>query len=276
MVRHLISPEDLAQIIDDRGLRVVDCRWYLTDPDEGAAAYQRGHIPGAVHASLDDHLSGATGPGRHPLPSPDEFAETLSSLGVSPESTVVAYDDRGSAIAARLWWMLTAQGHPSVAVLDGGIQAWVMQGRPLTTEVPTFERTAYEVVPWTGIVTLDEVAAREPGTTLIDAREPERYRGDIEPIDPKAGHIPGAVSLPVAANLDETGSFRSPSDLAGHFDGLGVGGDASVIAHCGSGITACHTILAAELAGLERPDLYVGSWSEWSGTDRPVATGEAP
>ncbi|HSJ72502.1 MAG TPA: sulfurtransferase [Acidimicrobiia bacterium] len=276
MVHHLISPEDLARIIDDRALRLVDCRWYIADPDEGAAAYRRAHLPGAVHASLDDHLSGTTGPGRHPLPSPDEFAETLSSFGISPESTVVVYDDRGGAIASRLWWMLTAQGHAAVAVLDGGIQAWTMEGRPLTTDVPALERTQYEVVQWTGIVTLEEVAEREPGTTVIDAREPERYRGDIEPIDSKAGHIPGAVSLPVAANLDENSRFRPSSDLAWRFSSIGVAGDTRVIAHCGSGVTACHTILAAEIAGLGRPDLYVGSWSEWSGTDRPVATGEAP
>lgn len=276
MVRHLISAEHLAQIIDDRTLRLVDCRWYLADPDEGAAAYRRGHIPGAVHASLDHHLSGTTGPGRHPLPSPDEFAETMASLGISPESTVVVYDDRGGAVASRLWWMLTAQGHTSVAVLDGGIQAWTTQDRPLTTDVPTPERSVYDMEPWTGIVTLEEVAAREPGTTLIDAREPERYRGDIEPIDPKAGHIPGAVSLPVAANLDENGFFRPSNDLASCFSAIGVAGGARVIAHCGSGVTACHSILAAEIAGLGRPDLYVGSWSEWSGTDQPVATGEAP
>ncbi len=276
MVRHLISAEHLVQIIDDRALRLVDCRWYLADPDEGAAAYGRGHIPGALYASLDEHLAVSVGPGRHPLPSPDEFAESLSSLGISPESTVVAYDDRGGAIASRLWWMLTAQGHRSVAVLDGGIQAWTARGQPLTTAIPMVERSTYEVQAWTGIVTLEEVAGRKPRTTLIDAREPERYRGDIEPIDPKAGHIPGAVSLPLAGNLDEKGFFRSPSDLAERFNGAGVAGGARVIAHCGSGVTACHTILAAEIAGLGRPDLYVGSWSEWSGTDRAIATGDAP
>ncbi len=276
MVRHLISADHLANIIDDRALRLVDCRWYLADPDEGAAAYRLGHIPGAVYASLDDDLSGATGPGRHPLPAPEDFSQTLSSLGIPPESTVVVYDDRGGAVASRLWWMLTAQGHPSVAVLDGGIQAWTAGGRPLATDVPTFERSTYEVGPWRGTVTLEEVAKRTPGTTLIDARDAERYRGDIEPIDPKAGHIPGAVSMPLVGNLDDSGHFRSSSDLADRFAGLGITGGAGVIAHCGSGVTACHTILAAEVAGLGRPALYVGSWSEWSGTDLPVATGEAP
>ncbi|MEZ5174875.1 MAG: sulfurtransferase [Acidimicrobiia bacterium] len=272
----LITTEELRTRLGEDDLVVVDCRWYLDEPDRGPAAYAAAHIPGAVHADLDHDLSQAGGPGRHPLPDPATFDATLGRLGIGPASTVVAYDDAGGAVAARLWWMLTDQGHGAAFVLDGGLPAWVDSGGPVTDDVPDPGTGTANIATrsWGGVVTIDEVEHLPRGTVLIDARDPERYRGENEPVDPKAGHIPGAINLPLVGNLTDD-RFNTPATITARF-AAATGASSNIIVHCGSGVTACHLILAATVAGLPRPRLFVGSWSEWSNTDRPVAIGPAP
>jgi thiosulfate/3-mercaptopyruvate sulfurtransferase len=273
----LITVDELATILDEVTTRVVDCRWYLAEPGRGMLEYRRGHIPGAVYASLESDLTGDTGAGRHPLPTPESFNATLGKLGISRSTRVVVYDDRGGAIAARLWWMLTNQGHETTSVLDGGIPAWVAAGQELSNveEAPPAV-VAVPGRPWTDIVDRADVFSKHDDTTLIDARSTERYVGDEEPIDPKAGHIPGAISLPQEGNLTADLAFLPPETLRSRFSDAGILTSEDVIVHCGSGVTACHNILAMEVAGFRRPALYVGSWSDWSSRDLPVATGAAP
>ena len=259
---------------------VADVRWYL-DGRSGREAFEAGHVPGAVHVDLDLVLAAdpSTGGGRHPLPDPGVFAGALGRLGIGDDALVVAYDDAGGAVAARLWWMLRAVGQEA-AVLDGGLAAWTgpLEAGPGDAR-PTVARRP---VPWPAdaIVSADEVAAisegRVPGVRLVDARAAERYRGEVEPIDARAGHIPGAVNAPVAGNLDpDTGRFRAAEELRVRY--LGLVGDPpnDVVAYCGSGVNACHTVLALEVAGLPGARLFPGSWSEWSSrADRPIATGK--
>lgn len=265
----LITVDDLAAWADDR-VRICDLRWDLIDPDKGLAAYELGHIPGAVFVDLDRDLSGPAGlSGRHPLPDVAEFASTLGRLGISPDTHVVAYDDVGGRIAARLWWMLRSVGHEPVQVLDGGLQAWVESGEPLEQGNVTPQPASYPPPRgFDGVVEHD----RLDGRAVVDARAPERYRGDVEPIDPKAGHIPGAINIPTEANLDEGGRFRLPSELSALYSSLPV----RPVVSCGSGVTACHDALAMVVGGREMPDVYVGSFSEWSRRDMPVAIGPEP
>jgi thiosulfate/3-mercaptopyruvate sulfurtransferase len=273
----LISVNELQSILGDNDTRIVDCRWYLGEPHRGTLEYQGGHILGAVYASLDDDLSGDSGAGRHPLPTPDRFRAVLARLGITRSTRVIVYDDRGGAIAARLWWMLTNQGHEMTSVLDGGIQAWIADGLPLSTTAERPPASAgFSAHPWTGTADRDAVAKQPDHTILVDARSYERYVGAEEPIDPKPGHIPGAISLPQADNLTEELAFLSPDVLRSRFLRAGIGEASDVIVHCGSGVTACHNILAMEIAGIRRPLLYVGSWSDWSSQNLPVATGEIP
>ncbi|MFV1998732.1 MAG: sulfurtransferase [Acidimicrobiia bacterium] len=276
MATPLTTAAQLDAHVEREDVRVIDCRWYLDEPGQGLRAYREGHIPGAVHASLDTDLSATEGPGRHPLPTPQDFANTLARLGVTASTRVVAYDDSGGAIASRLWWMLTDQGHETTSVLDGGIQAWVAAGHVLTTDLPTLPIGSFPTHPWSGVVDRQSVASRDRHTAVIDARSPERYRGDEEPIDRKAGHIPGAISLPQADNLADDLTFLSPAGLRTRFSNAGIADSDLVISQCGSGVTACHNILAMEMAGFDRPLLYVGSWSDWSSSDLPIATGESP
>lgn len=272
----LITARELLAGLDDEATKIIDCRWYLGKPGDGAAAYAAGHIPGAIYADLESDLSGPQGGGRHPLPSPGAFDMTLRKWGVSSTSRVVAYDDRGGAVAARLWWMLTQQGHRNTFVLDGGLHRWREAGGPITTDVPTeesdTERSWIEISEWTGTVDQAGVAHRHEDVVLADARGADRYRGDNEPVDPVAGHIPGAVSFPMTSNLDGA-SLKIPNELRSAFSKAGIGVDTPVIMYCGSGVNACHNILAMEIAGLGRPALYVGSWSDWSSSKRPVAVG---
>jgi thiosulfate/3-mercaptopyruvate sulfurtransferase len=275
----LIAAQDLLTELDDEGIRIVDCRWYLGRPDDGMSAYATGHIPGAYYADLEADLSGPGMGGRHPLPSPQVFEATLRRWGIGPDSKVVVYDDRGGAVAARLWWMLTQQGHEQTFVLDGGLHAWRDAGGRLTSDVSTVRTdpgpSGIEITDWTGTVDQRAVADRGGEVVVADARATDRYRGDTEPIDGKAGHIPGAVSHPMTKNLDGP-RFKAPKDLRSAFAEVGIGESTPAIMHCGSGVTACHNILAMEIAGLGRPDLYVGSWSDWSSSDRPIATGPDP
>jgi thiosulfate/3-mercaptopyruvate sulfurtransferase len=275
----LITAHDLLAGIEDENLTVIDSRWYLGKPAAGAAAYAAGHIPGSFYADLESDLSAHDGGGRHPLPAPEQFDATLRRWDVNVDSTVVVYDDRGGAIAARLWWMLTEQGHLDTYILDGGLQAWQAVGGQLSTDTPAAPsppaHSPIEVTAWTGTVERSDVGARADGVVVADARSADRYRGETEPIDSKAGHIPGAISFPMTTNLDR-GHFKSAGDLRSAYAAAGIEDGSTVIMHCGSGVTACHNVFAMEVAGLGRPNLYVGSWSDWSSSDQPIATGPEP
>lgn len=251
--------------------QVYDIRWDLNHPERGRVAHESGHIPGAVFVDLEEDLSGPPGAGgRHPLPDIASFAATLGRLGVTRESRVVVYDDAGGRVAARLWWMLRSIGHDAVRVLDGGYQAWVVSGHDVGVGRVTPEPAPPYPVPgeFAGVVTRQQLGGR----ALIDARSEERYRGDIEPVDPKAGHIPGAINIPTSRNLTEDSRFRPADELASLYAEVPRG----AVVSCGSGVTACHDALAMVLAGREMPAVYVGSFSEWSRLDLPVATGANP
>jgi thiosulfate/3-mercaptopyruvate sulfurtransferase len=278
----LISVPDLAARLDDPAAaqltRVADVRWYLTKPGAGRAAYDAGHIPGAIFVDLDADLSDRNGygaPGRHPLPSVDAFRERMESLGIGSDALVVAYDDVGGGIAARLWWMLDNLGHRGgVVVLDGGIKAWTDQGRALSTEAPHYAPARLELKDhWINVIAHDELAVRLGTVNLLDARARERYRGEVEPVDLIPGHIPSAVSAPITDNLDGSAFFLDQPALIARFAGL-VKDDRPTVTYCGSGTNACHNVLAMRLAGLPDPILYVGSYSDWSRSGMPIATGD--
>ena len=259
----IISHDELGDYPD---AVLCDCRAYL-DEREGIDAYRAGHIPGAIFMDLETVLSSkpvpGSGGGRHPLPSPEVFTNRLSSAGIEHDTKVVAYDDVGGAIAGRLVWMLRTLGQPA-AILDGGLAAYAGE---LETNTPAPISVPNAARPWpeAAMATASEVEAHiSNGGLVIDCRGPDRYAGLVEPIDPVAGHIPGAVNLPFAENLAD-GRFRSTAELEARFSEAGV--DEDTIYYCGSGVTACHNLLAAEAAGLGKGKLYVGSWSGW--TDRP-------
>lgn len=288
----LISVADLAGRLAaaDASLRLVDCRWYLGRPGEGRAAYEAGHLPGAIFLDIDGELAAdpAMGPGRHPLPEVGGFVRRLEAAGIGDEHHVVAYDDVGGWVAARLWWMLDDLGHERVAVLDGGLSAWTGAGHALTTDVPDWPPARLSVhEDWTRTIDRDDLRARLGRVTVLDARGAPRYRGETEPIDAYPGHIPTAVSAPSDGNLAADGRFLDRSALRRRFDELGLdvsgfgsgGGDvgaAEVVTSCGSGVAACHNALAMRLAGLPDPLLYVGSYSDWTQAGLPVATGPDP
>jgi thiosulfate/3-mercaptopyruvate sulfurtransferase len=273
----LISVADLAKNLDNPSFVIFDCRHELSNPGFGPAAYAESHIPGARFASVDMDLSGKmTGKnGRHPLPEPARFMEWLGRMGVSKASQVVAYDHAGGSYSARLWWMLRWLGHPRVAVLDGGWQAWIGHSNRVTAEVPVPKPAKFTGTPDDSRVDAQYVAQRlgSADMVLIDARAKDRYRGENETIDPVGGHIPGAVNRFFKDNLDGNGLFRSPQELRAAFKPLiGDMPGEKVIHQCGSGVTACHNLLAMEIAGLEGSRLYAGSWSEWiADPGRPVA-----
>lgn len=273
----LTSVERLAARLDDPALRVVDLRWYLGRPGAGRAAYDDGHIPGAIYLDLDSDLRSPDGPGRHPLPDPATFAARLGSLGIGSEHEVVAYDDAGGGTASRLWWMLDDLGHPAVSVLDGGFAAWVAAGWPLETTVPRWPpRTLGLRDRWTRVIDREAVRARLGEVVLLDARAGARFRGEVEPVDPVAGHIPTARSAPTDGNLGPDGRFLSADALRDRFERLGAAGATDVVTSCGSGVTACQNAFAMRVAGLPGPILYDGSWSDWSTAGYPVATGSEP
>jgi thiosulfate/3-mercaptopyruvate sulfurtransferase len=269
----LISPEALLGRLGDPALRLADVRWWLADPGKGRRDYEAAHLPGAVFVDVDSDLVGGDGPGRHPLPSPSAFARRMEALGFGDANEIVAYDDAAGTIAARLWWMLDDLGHPSVRVLDGGIQGWLAAGGVLTQTVPTPSPGTLTLhAAWSRVIDRVALGARLGSAAVIDARAPERYRGDVEPIDPVAGHIPTALSRPTGGNIGRDGRFLPPDQLRDRFQPLGD----DVVTACGSGITACHNALAMRVAGLPDPLLYPGSYSDWSQAGLPVATGDAP
>jgi thiosulfate/3-mercaptopyruvate sulfurtransferase len=259
-------------------LCLLDVRWSLTGPP-GRRAYEAGHLPGAVFVDLDTELAGSAGPrGRHPLPDPDVFGAAMRRAGVTRADPVVGYDQRDStAAAARLWWLLVHHGHPDVRVLDGGVDGWLTAGNPLSVS-PAHQREGDFVASPGRLPVLDAegAAALAREGVLIDARAPARYRGEQEPVDPVAGHIPGALNAPATELVAPDGRFLPAAELTRRFAALGADGRVPVGAYCGSGVTAAHTVLAAHLAGVEAA-LYPGSWSAWvSDLSRPVATGDRP
>jgi thiosulfate/3-mercaptopyruvate sulfurtransferase len=275
----LVSVDWLAAHRTDPSLRIADVRWSLTGPP-GRERYDGGHLPGAVFLDADRELSSPDeGPGRHPIPSPAKLARVLGAAGIGDEHAVVAYDDAGGSIAARLWWLYRHFGHDGAcAVLDGGIGAWTGAGHALTTETP-----GHPAATWTpgdrrdDVVDTDDVLGMlDDPTLLLDARAGERYRGETEPIDPRPGHVPGARSAPWADNLGRDGRFLPAEELRARYAALGAG-ERPTVAYCGSGLSATHDLLALELAGIGGGRLYEGSWSHWSSDpSRPVATGPSP
>jgi thiosulfate/3-mercaptopyruvate sulfurtransferase len=277
----LVDTDTLFRQLDDSCWIVFDTRFVLSDADAGERAYAAGHIPGARYANLDKDLSApqATNSGRHPLPNPGTLAEKLGEWGVDKNKQVVIYDDACGAMAARLWWLMRWLGHEAVAVLDGGLHKWQDEGKPLTTMTPNISPSHFfPEISDDMCVTADQVEAmlNNMSGQLIDARAAKRFRGEQEPLDKVAGHVPGAVNLPYAENINIDGKFKPAEILRDRY--LNVLKDVKptdVVHMCGSGVTACHNLLAMEHAGLSGSKLYAGSWSEWiTDNRRPVATGE--
>lgn len=281
MYKTLITADTLREYLGDSRWIIFDCRFQLDDPDWGRREYGKSHISGAMYAHLDEDLAAPKGDdtGRHPLPDPDKFAQWLGLYGVEADKQVVAYDQGGGMFAARLWWMLRWLGHEAVAVLDGGWSAWTSAGYPVNDKETESQPTTFEAHVRDDLwVTTDQLASalQKSQIRLIDARGAERFRGEIEPIDPVAGHVPGAMNLPFTGNLDEGRRFKDARSLKERFESVTGDIPNSEIVHmCGSGVTACHNLLAMEAAGLEDSRLYPGSWSEWiTDPKRPIATGE--
>ncbi|SFW90025.1 thiosulfate/3-mercaptopyruvate sulfurtransferase [Amycolatopsis australiensis] len=280
-MRPLISTTDLAAALagpaGDRPV-VLDVRWRLAGPP-GAESYREGHVPGAVFVDLDRALAGEPGEGgRHPLPDPADLQRDLRAAGVRAGGRVVVYDDADGSVAARAWWLLRWAGHEEVAVLDGGYAAWTAGGHAVSTEPARPEPGDVTVRPGAmPVLDADEAAALARDGLLLDARAKPRYTGETEPVDPRAGHIPGAVNAPFAGHTTGEGRWRSPEELAARFTELGLRPGEPVGAYCGSGVTASSVVLALELAGHPGAALYAGSWSHWSrDPSRPAATGELP
>lgn len=280
---HLVTPAWLAAHQQEPDLRIVDVRWKLGDPGAGRRAYEAGHLPGAAFLELDRDLAAprGAGPGRHPLPRAEDFARTMERIGVGNTTRVVAYDAAGGADAARLWFLLRYFGHETGAVLDGGVQAWQAAGGPLTREVPALAAPpgGFHARPRPELVVdRSRVAAlaRDARALVLDARAPGRYRGQHEPIDPRAGHIPGARNAPFLENLaTAAGPFLAPETLRARYDTLGASKATEIVCYCGSGVTACHDLLALALLGRENARLYEGSWSDWSfHPEAALATGD--
>jgi thiosulfate/3-mercaptopyruvate sulfurtransferase len=301
----LIAPAALGERLSDDRIRIVDCRWKLGEPGAGEGLWREGHIPGAAYLDLDRDLAAARGErGRHPLPDADDFEAAARRAGIGKDTLVVAYDEAGECGAARLWWLLRHFGHDDVTVLDGGLRAWREEGGELRAgEEEIAAGNFTPTPPRDDTVTAEELASTargeasaaggrehsaagrgEPsaagggeasaagGRVLLDARAPERYRGEVEPVDAVAGHIPGAVSVPFA-ELAPGGRFLAPDELRARFEAAGVRSGDDAVAYCGSGVTAAVVVLAAEVAGVGPVRLYPGSWSEWSGRGLPVERG---
>lgn len=277
----LVEPQDLAAGLGDSGLRIVDARFSLVDPAQRRQGYEQSHIPRAVYADLNEDLSDLqkTGQGRHPLPEDEDFARKLGRWGIAPGHQVVVYDaGDGSMAAARFWWLLKLLGHERVAVLNGGLNAWRAERLPETRETERVAETAPYPARFQGaaIADAEEVLSRlgQPAGWLFDVRAAERFRGEVEPLDPVAGHVPGAVNQPFSQNLHD-GRFKSSAELRDQLASVLAGRKPEeVVVMCGSGVTACHLLLAMEHAGLHGARVYAGSWSGWiSDPSRPIATG---
>ncbi len=279
----IVSPQQLVQLLSQDASQccLLDCRFSLADKDYGRRLYGEGHIAGAHYLDLDDDLASPVvpGSGRHPLPDMDALMARLRACGIDAAKQVVVYDDCGGAMAARAWWLLRGLGLASVAVLDGGIGAWVAEGGALSAELPVAAASSWQG-HWSAAEVLDSAAVEEnlqsAQLVLVDARSAERFRGEQEPIDPVAGHVPGALNRPLSDNLQQ-GRFKHPQQLKDEWSSLLGGRNANLVVHmCGSGVTACHNLLSMQIAGLEGAGLYPGSWSEWiQDPHRPVATGPA-
>jgi thiosulfate/3-mercaptopyruvate sulfurtransferase len=291
---HLVDAAWLAARRSDPNLRVVDVRWYLAGK-KGADEYAKGHLPGAVFLDLDRDLSADTGPGRHPIPSAEKLTRTMQRAGVSGATHVVAYDDAAGSIAARVWWLLRLFGHPRVSVLDGGIGGWAAAGHEIERHeierhgierdapAPAFPRGDFVAKPplpdaaASRVVDKHHVRAQagKSGVLVLDARDRDRYRGDREPVDARPGHVPGAKNAPWPDNTRD-GRMLASSELRALYEALGAASAKEIIVYCGSGVTACHDLLALELAGIEHARLYEGSWSDWAkDATLPAAKGEA-
>jgi len=276
----LISSDDLTPHLADPQWLVMDCRFVLAEPAAGERAYRQGHIPGARYAHLERDLSSrvTVDSGRHPLPDKERLTDTLGAWGITPASQVVVYDDAGGVMAARLWWMLRWMGHSGVAVLDGGWRQWLQEGGAVSSEVPPPAQAAFEVqrslAEWISSAALQDAMLHQT-IQVLDARAAERFRGDVEPIDAVAGHVPGAMNRPLQLNLAADGRFLPAEELRRQFTALlGPVAPRQVVHMCGSGVTACHNLLAMEVAGLSGSRLYPGSWSEWiRDPSHPVAKG---
>ncbi len=279
----LVSTEWLASHLADTNVRVADVRWSLRDHDKGRNDYAQGHIPGAVFLDVEADLASprGEGPGRHPLPRAAAFAASMARAGVGPDTHVVAYDFGDGSTAARLWWLLRYFGHDQVSLLDGGIARWEAEGRPLESPAPSYAPGVFAPAPQPGMrVDADAVERlrNDPGALLVDTRAAERFEGRIEPVDPVAGHIPGAKSRPHASNVrsPEDPRFLDPGALREGFAELGAGRARHVVCYCGSGVTACQNLFALRLAGFENGILYEGSWSDWCSVPTRAVTRLTP
>lgn len=280
----LVSTEWLARRLGDPGLRIADVRWSLLEREKGRNAYLQGHIPGAVYVDVDDDLASprGQGPGRHPLPRPEAFSAAMSRAGIGADTHVIAHDFGDGSTAARLWWLLRHLGHERVSLLDGGFARWAAEGRPVEIAMPTHPPAAFAPSPRAGMLVDADAVERlrtDPGTLILDSRLPERYEGRTEPIDPVAGHIPGARNRPYPANVRsaQDPGFLDPAELREQFERLGAGRAERVVAYCGSGVNACQNLFALELAGFEAGLLYEGSWSDWcSVSSRAMSQGSEP
>ena len=274
----IISAKDLIKNINNENFIIFDCRCDISDSSYGLEAYNEGHIENSIFVDIDHDLASekTVDSGRHPLPDPELFSEKLSQWGMTNNKQAVIYDDAGGAFAGRMWWILKWLGHSDVAVLDGALGAWMSAGGKLTSKNTIFERAVFEPNLNDSMhVSIKDVedAQYKMNKLIIDARSKERYLGIKDPVDPIAGHIPGAISHPLGKNLDKNGHFKSPEELRHNFIKL-IGDTASsdIISMCGSGITACHNILALEISGIKNVSLFVGSWSEWiTDKSRPIA-----
>jgi len=277
----LITSEELNQLLnkDTGSITVFDCRFDLTNSQKGRELYAQGHIPSAVYVDLEKDLSGKKNPllGRHPLPTPSEWSSTISKLGISKSTLVILYDQLENTYSARMWWMLKAVGFNNVRILDGGYTNWLNFGGSISTtiETPKSLPNEHTFSDFNGLIRMSDVQQniKAPKFTILDARAPERFKGEVEPLDPIAGHIPGALNRPYKHNLNSENVFKSPSELKEEFSSLLLNPQ-TIVHQCGSGVTACHNLLAMEIAGIDGSLLYAGSWSEWCNhSQNPVAVG---